>query len=58
MRRSRFSEEQVISILLERETSSLKRVHAKHNISRTTYYVWKRKCGAREMSESRLIRAT
>jgi putative transposase len=47
----------VIGILREGETSSVKSVCAKHNISEPTYYVWKRKYGGMEVSEARRLRA-
>ena len=46
-----------IGILREGETSSVKSVCAKHNISEPTYYVWKRKYGGMEVSEARRLRA-
>ena len=52
MKRSRFSEEQIIGILREGAgESSVKVVCAKHNISEPTYYAWKRKYGGMEVSE-------
>lgn len=58
MKRSRFSEEQIIGILREPDTgSAVKTVCAKHNISEATYYAWKRKYGGLEVSEAKRLRA-
>ena len=58
MKRSRFSEEQIIGILREAQGgSAVKAVCAKNNISEPTYYMWKRKYGGVEVSEARRLRA-
>ena len=58
MKRSRFSEEQIIGILREAEgESSVKSICAKHNISEATYYAWKRKYGGMEVEEAKRLRA-
>ena len=58
MKRSRFSEEQIIGILREAEgESSVKSVCAKHNVSEATYYAWKRKYGGMEVDEAKRLRA-
>jgi putative transposase len=58
MKRSRFSEEQIIEILKDAEGEScVKVVCAKHNISEATYYAWKKKYGGMDVAEARRLRA-
>lgn len=57
MKRSRFNEEQIISILKEQEsglrTADLCR---KHGISSGTFYKWKAKYGGLEVSDARRLK--
>jgi putative transposase len=58
MKRSKFSEEQVVAILRETQSgASVKAVCAKHNISQPTYYKWQHKFGGMEVSDVRKMRA-
>ena len=50
MKRSRFSEEQIIAILREQETGAKTvEVCRKHGISDATFYKWKAKYGGMEV---------
>jgi|GEM_PF-2021588 putative transposase len=58
MRRSRFSEEQIIGILWEEEAGTkVADVCRKHEISDATFYAWKAKYGGLEVSEASRLKA-
>jgi putative transposase len=57
MKKSRYSEEQIVGIIRESGGSTVKAVCAKHNISEQTLYNWKRKYGGMEESEVRKLRS-
>jgi putative transposase len=58
MRRSRFSEEQIIGILKEQEAgAATTEVCRRHGISEWTFYRWKRTYGGLEVSEARRLKA-
>ena len=58
MRKSRFSEEQIISILREQEQGqTTAEVCRRHGISQATFYGWKSKYGGLEVSEAKRLKA-
>lgn len=58
MKRSRFSEEQVIAVLREQEAGvSTAEVCRKHGISTATFYAWKAKFGGMDVSEAKRLKA-
>ena len=58
MKRSRFSEEQVIAILKEQESGvATADICRRHGISSATFYKWKAKFGGLDVSDARRLRA-
>jgi len=57
MRLSRFSEEQIITILREQEAGAATAdVCRKHGISSATFYKWKAKYGGLDVSDARRLK--
>ena len=57
MRRSKFSDSQIVSILQEAEAGkAVSEICRQHGISTTTYYKWKAKYGGMTVSDLRRLR--
>jgi putative transposase len=58
MKRSRYTEEQIIGILQEQEAGvPVAELCRKHGMSDATFYNWKSKYGGLEVSEAKRLRA-
>ena len=56
MRKSKFTEEQIVAALKLAEGSSVDEVCRKIGVSRNTFYAWKKKYGGMDVSDARRLK--
>ena len=56
MRKSRFTQEQMVAILSESDKTSVQEVAKKHGISDQTLYIWRKKFGAMDVADAKRLK--
>jgi len=57
MKKTRYSDEQIVRILREADKDSVAEVGKRHGVSEATIYVWRKKFGSMETDEVKRLKA-